>query len=109
MNEEEQWHRHVVRMMNDVSFTVEFQLRTDQARITDIVGWVDDEIAIGEGTYKEIRAEADRVIDLAVRWGRCSKYANRGAGGELKRNLYAASRVAKMGPLHPLTCYFTNG
>lgn len=108
MTKNEEWHQHVVRMMDGVSFTVEFQYRTDRARITDIVGWVDDELEIDEGTYKEIHKEAERIVDLAVSMGRCSKHANRSAGGELKRNLFAARRLAKMGPSHPLRRYWVS-
>lgn len=107
MDESEEWHQYVVRMMDGVSFTVEFQSGTDKARITGPVGWVDDELEVDEGTYKEIDAEARRLIDRAVDTGRCSKHANGGAGGELKRNLTTARQLAKMGPVHPLRRYWT--
>lgn len=101
--------RHVVRFMDGVSFTVEFDYGADTARITDITGWVDEELETNAGTYKAMHAEAERIIVRAVETGRCSKYANRSAGGELKRNLYAARRLAKMGPSHPLRKHFTSG
>lgn len=98
VNGAEERHHHVVRMMNEVSFTVEFEFGTDTARITDPVGWIAGEVAVAEGTREQIRNEAHRLVDLAVTTERCSKYANRGAGGELKRNITLAMRLARMAP-----------
>lgn len=98
MNEHQKWHRHVVRMMDGVSFAVEFQSGTDAARITGADGWVEAEVARTEGTYDQIRAESHRLVGVAVATGRCSRYANRAAGGELKRNITNAATFARSLP-----------
>lgn len=91
-------HVHVVRMMGGVSFSIEFTLYADRARLIDAVGWIGAEIELAEGTYDQIRNEAHRLVALAVDTERCSKYANRAAGTELKRNITWARRSARSAP-----------
>ena len=98
VNDAKDGHDYVVRLMNDVSFRVEFDFGTDTARITDAVGWIADEVAVAEGTYDQIRTEAHRLIERAVVTERASKYANRGAGGEQKRNVTNAKKLAALAP-----------
>lgn len=88
----------MVHMMNGVSFRIEFTLGADYAAITEATGWIADEVATAEGTYEQIRAEAHRLVDLAVAKGRCSKHANRGAGSELKRGITLAWKRARLTP-----------
>lgn len=98
MSGEQERYKHTVRMMNQVSFRVEFVLYADRAFITEPVGWIADEVALTEGTYDEIRTEAHRLVDVAVDTERCSKYANRGAGAELKRNITLARKYTRSAP-----------
>lgn len=89
---------HVVRFMDGVSFTVAFTLGNDAARITDALGWTANAVACAEGTYEQIRAEAHRLVDLAVDTGRCSKHGGAAAGAELKRGITRARTVARSAP-----------
>jgi len=98
VSETEKRYAHIVRMMEEVSFRIEFILGTDRARITDAVGWIADEVDVAEGTYDQIRAEAHRLVDVAVAIERCSKYAGQGAGSELKRNITNARKSARSAP-----------
>jgi len=98
VNDAKDGHDYVVRMMDAVSFRVAFDFGTDTARITEAVGWVADEVQVDEGTHEQIRAEAHRLVDRAVKTERCSKYANRGAGGERKRNVTKAKKLAALAP-----------
>lgn len=94
----EEGHYHVVRLMDQVSFVVKFVCGADRGAITGTVGWIGAEVRLFEGTYDQIRTEAHRLVDLAVARGRCSKYANKAAGTELKRNLTHAWKFARSAP-----------
>lgn len=98
MSGDQERYKHTVRMMNQVSFRIEFVLYADQAYITEPAGWIAEEIALTEGTYDEIRDEAHRLVEVAVDTERCSKYANRPAGAELKRNITLARKYTRSAP-----------
>lgn len=67
------------------AFRVGFCEGADHAVITDADGWIAAEIALTEGTCEAIRAEAARLIDLAVESGRWNSHYPKAAAAERKR------------------------
>lgn len=85
---------HLITVV-DGSFRVGFGEGTDHASIIDADGWVAQALQIADGTCEEIRAEAHRLIDLAVETGRYPGYQPKAGAAERKRFLTSRCKAAK--------------
>jgi hypothetical protein len=77
------------------SFRVGFGHGSDHAAIIDADGWVSEELRLTEGTCEQIRAEAHRLIDLAVTTDRWAGYSPKAGGAERKRTITRSYNAAK--------------
>lgn len=85
---------HHIRLTG-ASFRVGFCDGVDRGVIADADGWAADQLKATEGTCEAIRAEAHRLIDLAVADGNYPSRYPVAAAAEIKRVLTRWCRAAQ--------------